>query len=81
MCSNDELEKVFMDTGVVDFVKVDGDGYHYHATIVSQVFEGLSKVARQQWVYARVNDLITSGAVHALNMNTFTKSEWEKQRG
>jgi len=32
--------------------------------------------------YAKVSgDGITTGSLHALTMKTFTKSEWEKERG
>ncbi len=81
MISNEELERDLLATGQIDHVQVEGDGYHYHLTLVSDVFVGKSRVARQQWVYACLNDHITSGRLHAINMKTWTKEEWEKQRG
>jgi acid stress-induced BolA-like protein IbaG/YrbA len=81
MISNEELEQRLIEQGDVDFVRVEGDGYHYQLTIVSNVFQGKSKVARQQWVYARLKDYITSGSLHALSMKTWTKEEWEKNNG
>ena len=81
MISNEELERDLLATGHIDHVQVEGDGYHYHLTLVSDVFVGKSRVARQQWVYACLNDHITSGRLHAINMKTWTKEEWEKQRG
>lgn len=81
MISNEELENRLQNAEDVSFVKVDGDGYHYQLTIVSDAFIGKSPVARQQWVYARLKDLITAGTVHALSMKTWTKDEWEKKHG
>lgn len=81
MVSNEELENRLKDAGEVDFVKVEGDGYHYQLTIVSDVFKDKSRVARQQWVYARLKDYITTGSLHALTMKTWTKEEWEKSHG
>ena len=81
MISNDELKGHLMAVDGVDFVDVEGDGYHYNLTLVSDVFLGKPKVARQQWVYSKLNDYITSGRLHAVNMKTLTKSEWEKQNG
>lgn len=81
MISNEELEHRLTETGEVDFVQVEGDGYHYQLTIVSNAFLGKSKVARQQWVYAKLKDYITTGNLHALSMKTWTKEEWEKSHG
>ncbi|MCC5015695.1 MULTISPECIES: BolA family protein [unclassified Legionella] len=81
MVSNEELERRLAETGEVDFVKVEGDGYHYQLTIVSNAFLGKSKVARQQWVYSKLKDYITTGSLHALSMKTWTKEEWETSHG
>lgn len=81
MISNEELERSLLESDEVEFVKVDGDGYHYQLTIVSDIFLGKSKVARQQWVYAKLKEYITGGSLHALTMQTFTKAEWEKTHG
>jgi acid stress-induced BolA-like protein IbaG/YrbA len=81
MISNEVLEKCLLDCPTVDYVKVDGDGYHYQLVIVSDVFVGQSTVKRQQWVYSQLKDYITSGSLHALSMKTWTKEEWEKARG
>lgn len=79
MISNEEIKKLFEGQDGVEFVNVEGDGYHYQITIVSDQFINKGKVKRQQWVYARLNQFITSGSLHALSMKTFTKDEWEKQ--
>ncbi|WP_028388469.1 BolA family protein [Legionella fairfieldensis] len=81
MISNEELEQHLVESGEVEFVQVKGDGYHYQLTIVSDIFLGKSKVARQQWVYAKLKNFITTGSLHALSMKTWTKEEWEKNHG
>lgn len=81
MISNEELEHRLVETGEVDFVQVEGDGYHYQLTVVSNAFLDKSKVARQQWVYSKLKDYITTGSLHALSMKTWTKEEWEKSHG
>ncbi|WP_133128224.1 BolA family protein [Legionella nagasakiensis] len=81
MISNEQLEQCLLATGEVDYVQAKGDGYHYQLTIISDVFLGKSKVARQQWVYSQLKDYITTGHLHALSMKTWTKKEWEKQHG
>ena len=58
--------------------KVTGDGSHYEAVVIGDCFEGLSMVAQQKLVYATVNEHITSGAIHALTIKTYTPAQWEK---
>lgn len=81
MLSNEAIEQRFQAIDGVQYVKVEGDGYKYHLTLVSDVFQGKSRVARQQWVYKHINELITSGQLHALSMSTYTNEEWESQNG
>ncbi len=71
--------KQLIATGLPDCeITVTGDGSHFDATVIGDVFAGLSPVKKQQLVYATVNDRITSGELHALTIKTFTPEEWEK---
>lgn len=58
---------------------LDGEGCSYKATIISRVFDGMTPVKKHQAVYATVNDLITSGELHALTIKTFTPEQWQSQ--
>jgi acid stress-induced BolA-like protein IbaG/YrbA len=80
MISHDEIEARLKKEEGVTYVHVLGDGYHYELTIVSKAFDGLRPVARQQWVYSKLQDVITSGELHALSMQTLTEAEWEQAR-
>jgi len=81
MVANEELEQVFSQHPEIQYSNVNGDGYHYEITIVSDSFEGKRNVARQQWVYAIINNWIASGSLHAVTMKTYTSKEWEEQNG
>lgn len=81
MLSNEEIEQRLRHIDDVFHVKVEGDGYQYQLTVVSDLFLDKSKVARAQWVYAQLKDLITTGRLHALSMKTWTQEEWGKQHG
>ena len=59
-------------------VTVTGDGSHFEAIVVGEVFAGLTPVKKQQLVYASVNDLITSGELHALTIKAYTPEEWAR---
>ena len=56
-------------------VAVAGEGNRFEVHVVSAAFEGLSRVKRQQAVYAAIGDLIASGAVHAVTIRAATPDE------
>lgn len=56
-------------------VAVGGDGYHIDLTVVSDAFEGLNRVKRQQLVYGVLAEVIRSGALHAVNIRALTAAE------
>lgn len=76
-----EIEELLTANPEIVYAKVTGDGKHYELTVVSDVFVALPKVKRQLWVYALLNQSIISGRMHAVQMHTWTKEEWEKQVG
>lgn len=51
------------------------EGNKLSLRIVSDEFEGLNRVKRQQKVYSLLNDRIQSGEIHAVSMTTLTTSE------
>ena len=59
-------------------LEVDGDGRHFNALIVSPAFEGKTRVARHQLVYAALGDRMRAD-VHALSMRTLTPAEYAAQ--
>ena len=60
-------------------LEVNGDGQHFEALIVSRAFEGKSRIARHQLVYAALGDRMKS-EIHALSMRTLTPAEFEAAR-
>ena len=50
---------------------------HFHVRLVSQSFEGLSRVERQRRVYAALKDEL-AGPVHALSLTALAPSETAK---
>ena len=59
------------------FLKVEGDGQHFFATIVSPDFEGKRLVQRHQLVYAAMGERMKE-EVHALSIKAFTQAEFLK---
>ena len=59
-----------------EHLEVSGDGQHFDAVIVSNAFEGRSRVQRHQLVYSALGDRMRQ-EIHALSMRTLTPSEWK----
>lgn len=52
------------------------DGNHVSVVVVSEHFEGLNAVKKQQRVYAALQETIASGEIHAVHMKTYTPAQW-----
>jgi acid stress-induced BolA-like protein IbaG/YrbA len=62
-------------------LRVEGDGHHFEAVIVSAQFTGKNRVQRQQMINAVLRPYFDSGELHALSMKTLTPEEWSAQGG
>ena len=58
-------------------VMVSGDNGMFDTTVISDKFDGLTPVKKQQLVYATVNAQISSGEIHALSIKAYTPKEWQ----
>ncbi len=59
-----------------DHIRVEGDGHHFEAVIVSAEFRGRMRVAQHQLVYKALGDRMQA-EIHALSMQTLTPEEWQ----
>lgn len=62
-----------LDTEVLE---VELSGNHCSVLVVSESFDGLNQVKRQQAVYACLNNKIASGEIHAVNIKALTPDQW-----
>jgi acid stress-induced BolA-like protein IbaG/YrbA len=60
-------------------VQVSGDGSHFDAIVISEVFEGLTPIKKQRMVMDTVRPQIASGELHALSIKTLTPAQWAEQ--
>jgi len=58
------------------FIQGD-DGRHFDAIVISDIFQGKTRVQQQQLVYAIVNQHILDGSIHALSLKTYTPENWQ----
>lgn len=57
-----------------------GGGDHYQVTVISSQFEGKGLVQQHQLVYGTVRQAMSSEAIHALSLKTYTPQTWESSR-
>ncbi|MEI6738055.1 MAG: BolA family protein [Pseudomonadota bacterium] len=76
MVSPIQIQGYLQDNLDCEHVEVEGDGAHFQAVIVSNAFEGKSRVARHQIVYGALGDRMRE-EIHALSMQTLTLAEWQ----
>ncbi|MBE9178178.1 BolA family transcriptional regulator [Oculatella sp. LEGE 06141] len=56
----------------VEIQDLTGGGDHYQVTVISSQFEGKGLVQQHQLVYRAVQQAMSSEAIHALSLRTFT---------
>ncbi|MBE9191374.1 BolA family transcriptional regulator [Gloeocapsopsis crepidinum LEGE 06123] len=54
-----------------------GGGDHYQVTVVSSQFENKGLVQQHQLVYGALRQAMSSEAIHALALKTYTPQAWQ----
>ena len=67
------LRAAFPDASEIDVVDRTGGGDHFHVTVVSSAFGGLSLVEQHKLVYAALADPLADGTIHELRITTKAK--------
>lgn len=76
-----EQVRSYIEQGIpCEELRVAGDGQHFEALIVTNAFEGKSRVQRHQLVYQALGDRMRQ-EIHALSMRTMTPEEWRQAGG
>jgi len=57
-------------------VRVEGDGRHFQAVVVSTVFAGKSRLQQHRVVYDALGSSFDTEALHALSVKTYTPEQW-----
>ena len=75
-----EIEKLINDALVLDELQVKFDGSQCSVVAVADMFGDLSRVKRQQVVFATLADAIKDGSIHAVTVKTFTTAQWQRDK-
>jgi stress-induced morphogen len=66
----DRLREAFPDARELAVVDRTGGGDHFHVTVASQRFNGLSLVDQHRLVYAALAEPLGDGTIHELRITT-----------
>jgi acid stress-induced BolA-like protein IbaG/YrbA len=77
---NQQIEALLLETLSLAEVHVKSEGSHFQVIAVSDQFEGMSRIKKQQFVYAPLAIKIAEGIMHAVSIKTFTESQWKREK-
>ncbi len=69
-----ELIKKSMPDAIIEIQDLRGDQNHYHATVESSLFDGLSKIQQHQLVYKALGSHMGT-TLHALKLTTKNRKD------
>lgn len=61
-------------------IHVKGEGSHYEVIAVDAAFDGMSRVKKQQMIYAPLMAYIQRNDIHAVSIKAFTPDEWARDK-
>ncbi|EKO3920509.1 BolA family iron metabolism protein IbaG [bacterium 19MO03SA05] len=59
---------------------VKGEGSHYEVIAIDASFKTMSRVKKQQLIYAPLMAYIQRNDIHAVSIKTFTPQEWARNK-
>ncbi|WP_222986994.1 BolA/IbaG family iron-sulfur metabolism protein [Psittacicella melopsittaci] len=71
----EELKKLELE----DF-KLFLEGNHVKIVAVSELFNDMSLLKKQQYIMRATKPFLSSGEIHAVHIKTFTPEEWKVQK-
>lgn len=75
-----EIKDVLMNALALQEVHVTGEGSHFQVIAVGELFADMSRVKKQQAVYAPLMEYIADNRIHALSIKAYTPQEWQRDR-
>ncbi|MEO9946060.1 MAG: BolA family protein [Paraglaciecola sp.] len=77
---NQQIETLLKESLNLAEVHVSGEGSHFQVIAISDIFADMSRVKKQQFVYAPLAEKIAEGSMHAVSIKTFTEAQWQREK-
>ncbi|MEI6442091.1 MAG: BolA family transcriptional regulator [Nostocales cyanobacterium ELA583] len=73
----EEMIKAGLPDAQVQVQDLTGGGDHYQVTVVSSQFADKRLVQQHQLVYGALQQALSTEAIHALALKTYTPADWQ----
>lgn len=74
----EDMIRVTIADAIIEITDLTGTQDHYSVIVVSKTFEGLLPLKQHRMVNKALEKPLLSGALHALQLKTYTPTEWEQ---
>lgn len=61
-------------------VYVFGDGSYFQVIVVGELFDGMSRVKKQQTVYGSLMEYIADNRIYVVSIKAYIFAEWARDR-
>ncbi|WP_260261555.1 BolA family iron metabolism protein IbaG [Vibrio intestinalis] len=75
-----KVQQILNDALNLEEIHVKGEGSHYEVIAVDASFEGMSRVKKQQLIYAPLMEYIQRNDIHAVSIKAFTPEDWARDK-
>lgn len=75
-----EVQQILEQALNLEEIMVKGEGSHYEVIAVDASFDGMSRVKKQQLIYAPLMEYIQRNDIHAVSIKAFTPEEWARDK-
>ncbi|MCL9780885.1 BolA family iron metabolism protein IbaG [Vibrio sp. S4M6] len=75
-----QVQQILNEALKLEELHVKGEGSHYEVVAVDACFDGMSRVKKQQMIYAPLMEYIQRNDIHAVSIKAFTPDEWARDK-
>ncbi|MGD8112993.1 BolA family iron metabolism protein IbaG [Vibrio sp. TRT 21S02] len=75
-----QVQQILEESLKLEEIHVKGEGSHYEVVAVDASFDGMSRVKKQQLIYAPLMEYIQRNDIHAVSIKAYTPEEWARDK-
>ena len=75
-----KVQQILEEALNLEELHVKGEGSHYEVVAVDASFEGMSRVKKQQFIYAPLMEYIQRNDIHAVSIKAYSPEEWARDK-
>lgn len=75
-----QVEQILNTALDLEEIHVKGEGSQFDVIAIDACFDGMSRVKKQQTIYAPLMEYIQRNDIHAVSIKTYTPDEWARDK-